>query len=272
MLCAGQVYRSILTVKNQTGAPASVALAITKPDGTFVSPAPAPGAGSQVGADWVVTYDYTLPASGLFKFAWTTTGPGTAPVPDYVNVSAFASILSLADAREHLGTGPELDSRLPLFMAAATRITEDKVGTCVVRTFTGDWITGTSRDTIRLPHGPVPAGDSVTAIRSVYTGGPSWAAGDLTAYPDAGVVYLVSGRSFWGGPWTADYTAGRLVIGENIQAGCRQILWDLWGTQRGLTTDTDNPDLEQVTVIEAGYRLSPLAWEAFAGDLMPGFA
>src|SRR6266480_4962860 len=99
MLCSGQVYRSTLTVKNQSGAPSSVTLAITKPDGTLVSPAPTPGAGSQVGTDWVVTYDYTLPAAGLFKFTWATTGPGTAPPPDYVNVRDFISIVSLAEVK-----------------------------------------------------------------------------------------------------------------------------------------------------------------------------
>ena len=102
MLCPGQVYHSTLTVKNQSGAPSSVTLAITKPDGTLVSPAPVPSGGSQVGADWVVTYDYTLPTPGRFVLTWATTGPGTAPLPDVVNVRGGTPLAGLAEVKQHL--------------------------------------------------------------------------------------------------------------------------------------------------------------------------
>src|SRR6266487_3352459 len=121
MLWAGRVYRSTLTVKAQSGAPSTVTLAITKPDGTLVSPAPTPGAGSQVGADWVVTYDYTLPSAGRFVFTWATTGPGTAPYPDVVNVRAAASIVGLGEVKAHLNiTGTSSDDELAAFLQPDT--------------------------------------------------------------------------------------------------------------------------------------------------------
>ncbi len=76
MLCPGQVYESTLTVHDQAGAPSTVTLAITKPDGTLVTPAPTLAPGAQVGTDWVVIYDYMLPSAGLYRFTWSTAGPG----------------------------------------------------------------------------------------------------------------------------------------------------------------------------------------------------
>ena len=270
MLCAGQVYRATLTIDGQSTPPSSATLAITKPDGTLVTPAPAVGTGSQAGPDWVITYDYLLPTPGLFKFTWQTQGPGTAPPPEYQNVRDFISILSTDEARDFLGAWDtaRLDT-LRLFMAAATRITERTVGTCVARTYTGDWIDGTTRPVVKLQHGPLPNEAALTRIYSVYTGGPSWDSTELIVFPAASTARLRSGQWFWYGPWKADYTAGRLIIGEDIVNGCKQILWDLWGTQRGLNTDTDYPDIEQVVAIEAGYRLARRCGSCCPGSSSP---
>jgi hypothetical protein len=230
MLCAGQVYRSTCTLRNQTGAPASAALAITKPDGTLVSPAPSPGAGSQVGADWVITYDYLLPSTGLFKFAWTTTGPGTAPYPDYVSVRDFISILSITEAKAHLGkTRPTDDDELGNFLMACTELVESKVGFCVRRDFTdrvtdGGW-------QIVLPRRPILA---VTSVTSVWPGGPAWTGSQLITDGEAGTIAPKTPLfPFWYGPWDVVYTVGRTAIQERFIHAAKEQLRHLWDTQRG---------------------------------------
>src|SRR6266516_4840282 len=220
MLCAGQVYRSTLTVKAQSGAPSTVTLAITKPDGTLVSPAPTPGAGSQVGADWVVTYDYTLPSAGRFVFTWATTGPGTAPYPDVVNVRDPASIVGLGEMKAHLNiTGTGSDDELFAFLQAATELVEAKVGPCVRRTYT-ERVTDARSGAMLLPYKPVL---SVTSITSVQPSGPSWGPGDLIVDNDAGIVTTTwAAMRFWWGPWDVVFAVGRAVIAERFIHACKE--------------------------------------------------
>src|SRR5262245_22612182 len=103
MIDVGQVYHATLTIKGQQSAPSTAVLVITLPDSTTVTPVLGPGAAS--GADWVLDYDYTTVQAGLHKAAWQTTGPGTAAT-DYFNVRNFISVLSLAEAKNHLTAGP----------------------------------------------------------------------------------------------------------------------------------------------------------------------
>jgi hypothetical protein len=275
MLCPGQVYRATLTVASQTGAPSAVALAITKPDGTAVTPAPTLAPGSQVGADWVVTYDYTLPAAGLYGFTWATQGPGTAPPTDWVNVTDYRSIVSFADAAAYLGvTSPAMTGPLQACLAAATGYVERIIGTCVPQTFTGQWVDGQTRDVIQLPHGPLLSATSVTSVASVYAGGPTWAAADMVINPEAATCRLVSLLPFWYGPWKATYTAGRTVISGNVQEATKLITWDLWATRRWETPDAEEPDLAAASAYEnigGGYEVHGRALALLDGERRPGF-
>jgi hypothetical protein len=270
MLCPGQVYEATLTIRDQTGAPSSAALAITKPDGTLEDPAPTPGAGSQVGADWVITYDYTLPSAGQFRFTWSTAGPGTAPAPDVVNVREFISLTGLTEAKNHLNiTTTADDDELLNFMMAATELVESKAGTCVVRAITDEWVSGTTRRILRLPSGPVPASDSVTSVTSVRPDGPTWAAADLVVNPAAGTVYRADGLPFWGGPWRWTGTAGRAIIPERVLQADKEQLRHLWENQRG---SSPVPQLagEEMFTTSAGWSFSvPLrVIELLAGDVV----
>jgi hypothetical protein len=275
VLCAGQVYESSLTVKNQTGPPSSVTLAITKPDGTPVTPAPTLDAGSQVGDDWVVTYGYTLPAAGLYGFTWVTQGPGTAPPTDWVNVTDYRSIVSFADAAAYLGvTSPAMTAPLQACLAAATQHVERIIGTCVPQTFTGQWVDGQTKNIIQLPHGPLLSATSVTSVASVYAGGPSWAAADMVINPEAATCRLVSLLPFWYGPWKATYTAGRTVIPGDVQEATKLITWDLWATRRWETPDAEEPDLATASAYEnigGGYEVHGRALALLDGERRPGF-
>lgn len=231
MIDAGQVYHATLTIKNQAAPPSAVTLTFTLPDGTSVTPNPGTGAAS--GTDWLITYDYATVQPGLHKAAWQTAGPGTAAV-DYFNVRAFASILSLAEAKAHLSGGPAPawtidDDELRNFLAAATEAVESKVGPCVRRTVT-QRVTGPCR-TIVLNQAPVI---SVTSVTSVWAGGPSWNGAQLVTDTDAGTVDTQLGAvPFYYGPWDVVHVVGRAVIPERILHASKELLRHLWETQRG---------------------------------------
>jgi hypothetical protein len=229
MLCVGQVYHATFTLRN-TGAPGSVALAITKPDGTLVTPAPVIPPGTQMGPDWLITYDYTLADVGLHKFAWSSTGPGTAPPPNYENVRDYSSIIGLGEAHDHLNlTSTANDDELAAFSMAATELVESKVGYCVRRTFTdrvdqGGW-------SIVVPRHPIL---TVTSVTSVWPGGPSWPAAQLRWDADAGIINpLTTASPFWWPPWDVLYQVGRQVIAERYIHAAKEQLRHLWDTQRG---------------------------------------
>jgi len=233
MIDLGQVYEATLTIAGQASPPAMVTLTITLPDQTTVTPVV--GAGAASGADWVLTVDYPTVQAGLHKAAWVTTGPGTAVV-DYFPVRQFISIISIAEAKEHLNKSPGVkpaDAELRRFMMAATELIESKAGTCVIRQIAGEFIPGDFRRMIRLPSAPVPSAASVTSIASLRAGGPSWATADLIVNPRAGTCQAADRRGFWGGPWQWSGTAGRAVIPERLEHAEKEQLRHLWETQRG---------------------------------------
>jgi hypothetical protein len=233
VLSPGQVYRSTITVYNQVSAPSGVTLTITKPDGTNVSPAPVIGAWTQAGANWTNFYDYTLPSVGLFEFTWTTTGPGTAPTPEYVNVRQFLSLCSQAEMKAHLNitsTDPAAMDELANFMHCATELVENKVGICVRRTFT-ERVTDARNGAIVLPYHPVL---SVTSITSIQPSGPTWGPTDLIVDADAGIITTQwAAIRFWWGPWDVVFTAGRATIPERFVNAQKEQTRHLWETQRG---------------------------------------
>lgn len=271
----GAVYRASLAVKDASGAPANAAgvtLTVTTPDQvmTPVSPVNPPA------VTGLYIWDYQTAQSGLHEFDWVTTGPGTAQT-DYVNVRKFRALSSLAEARDYLAQGDtSRDQPIRWAMAAATRLTERIVGTCVIRTFTGEWIGGGWKDVIGLQHGPLPSEASVTSVTSVWAGGPSWVNSDLMVNPEAATIRLRSFLPFWFGPWKVTYAGGRAEIPEDIIEGYKEILWDLWATQRGSLTDQQEPGLAEVTQFEqgipAGYRVPGRALEFLESERRPGFA
>lgn len=232
MIDLGQVYEATLSVTDASGAPVNptgATLTITLPDGTTVTPAVTlPPA-----VTGLLAYDYVTVQAGLHKASWQTTGPVAAAV-DYFPVRQFISVISLAEARAHLNiTRTVNDSELRRFMQAATEVIESKVGACVLRQVTAEFIPGDCARRLRLPSGPVPDAASVTSIASLRSGGPSWATGDLIVNPRAGTVQTLDYRGFWAGPWQWSGTVGRRVVPERLEHAAKEQLRHLWETQRG---------------------------------------
>lgn len=231
MLCAGQVYQSTLKVGDGSVAAQSAVLAITKPDGTQVTPAPVPV--NDPPGSGLYYYDYLLPAPGLYQFAWVTVNPGTAPRPEFINVRSFISIVSTAEVKQHLNKVKDTDDdELGAYLMAATELVEDKVGICVPRQFT--WRVSEGRWQLVVPYRPLI---SVQSVASVWKGGPSWTdPGDgsvLACDAEAGIVYQPSQMDFWWGPWDVQMTAGRQVIEERWVHAAKEQIRHLWETQRG---------------------------------------
>lgn len=229
MLWTGQVFHYTFTVYDQDSAPSGAALAITKPDGTLVTPAPALTGPVLSGRDYTWSYDYALPAAGRYEFAPSTTSPGTALLPYAVNVRAFAPLAGLDEVKAHLNmTGATYDDELMAFMMAATELVEDKAGHTVRREFT-DRI---RRDGnyLRLPRVPVL---QVTSVTSIWAGGPAYATADLIVDGAAGRVYPADGTWFTGGPWDVTYKAGRTAALEKHLHAFKDLVRHLWETQRG---------------------------------------
>jgi hypothetical protein len=271
-LDVGQTYRATLTVADGNKLPVNptgATLTVTTPDqATHNVPVTLPPA--QTG---LLIGDYQTAQTGLHRFDWLTTSPGTAAT-DYENVRAYRAAVSLADARESLNIqDPGHDQKIRTYLAAATRLAERCIGTLVIRTITGEFCAGDTRQVLQVQCGPLPSATSVTSVTSVWPGGPSWtqAAGDFVVNEDAGTIRLRSLLPFWWGPWRITYAAGRAEISEDIQTGVKEILWDLWATQRGNGTDQAEPTYEEVAAYEANYRPPGRVLQLLGAEYRPGF-
>jgi uncharacterized phiE125 gp8 family phage protein len=227
MLCPGQVYETTLTVGDGTAPAGAVFLTITRPDGT-TEPGVVP-VGNPAGTG-KYKYDYVLPTPGRFVFAWSTTGPGTAPTPIVENVRAYASMLSRNEIKQHLNiTWTKDDDELDTFLMAATEMIESKTGQLFVpRQVTTRIDEGTYR--LVLDVKPIQRAISVT---SVWPGGPVWTEAQLRPDSDAGIVDQAVPRPFYWGPWDVVVLAGMQVMPERALYAGKEQVRHMWETQRG---------------------------------------
>lgn len=269
----GSLYRSSLSVTDANGAAidaASATLTVTLPDGTSVTPL--------VTHDGTGLYhvDYQFAQEGLHRFVWVTSGPNTSRT-DYVNADIFRSIVGIDEVKDYINYGNSSNEDvLRQVMQAATELCERVVGSCVQRTLTNVRIPGRVKEALRLPQGPFPNASSVISVASSWPNGPVWtyANGDFIVSPEAGIVELASLSPFWQGPWTANYTVGRLVIPQSVQLAAKEIVFDMWSTQRPYGASEMEPGPEATARIEqmiASYSVPPHAQVLLSGYEMPGF-
>ncbi|MGH7239883.1 MAG: hypothetical protein ACREHG_07435 [Candidatus Saccharimonadales bacterium] len=269
----GATYKSSLNVVDESGAAenaASAVLTVTLPDQTTETPTPT----NDVTGTYYVNY---VPAQeGLYRFNWVTTTPATAQT-DYVNATVFRSVVGLNDAKTFVNfDSGSNEAILRMMMASVTELIEEIVGTCVIRTFTNETITGHTVQVLRMPHAPLPDDQSITSIQSVWNGGPVWtnANNELIVYPDSATVELASFLPFYFGPWRATYKAGRTIISNKIQLAALEAIYDLWATQRPYGLDSLEPSPDDTARWETmvnTYKLPPHSVALLSGEEMPGF-
>jgi hypothetical protein len=270
----GQQYETTATVTDRTGVlvtPSAIHLNVTLPDGTVINLD-----GSIVNDSTGVYHaDYTMTMEGLHTFVWTTTGPVTHKT-DYQNANVFRSVVGIDEARDYVGyTEGDRDDIFRMVMAAATELAEGIVGACVRRTVTNERVMGETLQIIKVSYAPLPTDTSVQSVVSVWSGGPSWVTSDLIVYPDSGTMELAGMYDFWRGPWKVTYTAGRLVISNSIQMAVKEIIYDMWSTQRPYGPGDYEPGPEDTARFEqmlANYSIPPHAQMLLDSEAMPGFA
>lgn len=139
------------------------------------------------------------------------------------------ALLTLAEAKAQLdiesGTS---DDELEAYINALTAVIEGVVGPVETREIT-ETVTGRG-PTLCLHQTPVVA---LTSLTPVLDDGITQDVTGLHVDPLSGVVRRKDGGQFYGGPWTAVYTAGRGAIPPTINLAARILLQHLWRTQYG---------------------------------------
>lgn len=204
----------------------AIALTITLPDQSTVTPTPAnPSTGKY-------TYDYATTQAGRHTARWVATGANASAFSDAFDVreSTPAYIVSLADAKAHLNmstTDRDRDEELRRFIEGSTVIIEDKVGPVVVRSYTERHPSG---DVLLLRKTPVV---SLASVVPWLTSGTTYAVADLKVDTTTGIVERLNGGSFTGGPFGVTYKAGRTVIQANITQASLDLIRINFRSQQG---------------------------------------
>lgn len=230
------------TVKWPT-APASgaYALAVKRPDGTLLSPAPTvTGTGASVQAQFVPSM------AGRHLLSWSVAGE--AAYTDILDVwpADPRFIIPLDDAQEALnfaGRAPaSAVADLRLYVAAATPVIEDITGPMVVnqKSFTGSG----GRGSVVLPDDAtevvsvVVEGVTFAPATWVFPGDGSYPTGSPLFWEEYGVVYAGSRTSpstFPPGGVAVVYKVGSAVIPPNVQLAARELVRHWWQTSKQAT-------------------------------------
>jgi uncharacterized phiE125 gp8 family phage protein len=230
----GQPVPITVTVRDSDGLPAdatTVTLTVTKPDGTTD---PFTGGALTHPSTGVYQVDYAATLAGLHTVRWVATGVNaSAPRLDsfYVEAIAAPPLVSLADARTHLGLSQTTnDDQLAGYLQTASRLAEDYTGKAWRRTAITKTYDGRSRSTLRL-RAPV------ISVTSVVEDGATLTSSYYALDAARGLLY----RSGYG--WSGltpqnvvvSYVAGPTdgAVPESIRHGVLEMVRHLWETQRG---------------------------------------
>jgi len=255
-------------VRDAAGAPANastVALTVTKPDGTTETPAVSNP--PSVTGQYRVTYVPT--AEGVYAWRAVTTVPNTAYQDVFVVRGAVSpALLSLADAKAHLNiTTTTHDDEIREYLEAATEIVESYIGPVVRRVYTSR-VRG-HRTSIALPHTQVL---EVTAVTVVSDGSTPITLSDLAIDTASGVVTYKNGSSFPYGDMDWVYEVGRTLVKANWTLASKIIVKHNWETQLGNLPSIQG-DSAGYVVSGAGYLVPYRAISLLSPDQVPvGFA
>lgn len=139
------------------------------------------------------------------------------------------ALLTLDEAKAQLDISTtNHDVELSAYIAGLTTAIEAHVGPVENREVTE---TVNSRGP-RMALAQVPA-VSLTSLTPILTGGLTLDIASLHLDSATGVLRRKDGWVFYGGPWTATYTAGRGSVPPTINLAARILLQHLWRTQYG---------------------------------------
>jgi hypothetical protein len=246
------------TVKDDTGAlaNATMAIAVTKPDGTAASPS-APANPSTGAYKSTVVVDQ----AGTWTYVWTASGTVVAVEPGQFTVrSQTVYVVSMEELKTQLRRTDDADDlALRSCLASATRYVEHRVGGPVsVQSFTErHYVTGFTLIPRRRPL------VSVTSITPDF--GTALDPGAYTADTDANQIVFYYG--IWPTWHTVVYRAGRAQPTENIKLAGLIVAQHLWETQNGFAGRRNTDDFIQTGL---GFAVPRRAEQLLAPEEMAG--
>jgi hypothetical protein len=213
-------------VRNDAGTPVNtptLVIAVTKPDGTLVSPAPTV---TNTAAGGVYTAPVTVDQAGTWTYVWTASGTVVATEPGQLTVTpARALVASMEELKAHLNrTDLADDIELRTHLAAATDWAEETIGGPVSPTS----FTETHCDVVDEV---IPRRRPLISVTSItpYLG-TALTSDAYRADTDLGVIFL---RYSVGYEYTLVYRAGLTVVPERVKLAGLIVAAHLWETQNG---------------------------------------
>lgn len=159
------------------------------------------------------------------------------------------ALLTLDEAKAQLDIETDADDvELQAYIDSLAPVIERYVGPIEIRQVTEQV---NSRNTLlALTQAPAV---SLTSLTPVLDGGLAIDVGEVVLDLDAAVLRRRNGSAFYGGPWTAVYTAGRGTVPPTINLAARILLQHLWRTQYGAARGGSRADDYDVTEPVAGW-------------------
>lgn len=260
----GDVASLAVAITDSAGAAANagaVALTVTLPDGTTVTPTVTNAATGS----YTASYTPTLP--GRHGVRWVATGANASAFTDSFTVMDPVDIpvVSLAEAKRHLNiTSTTSDEELRAFIAAAQDAGERYTGRVFGRRSIVETHDGGSAAIVL-------AGIPVVSVTTVVEDGTTLTAADYVAHLTAAVLYRAAGTTWDNSdPQTVvvTYVAGYAQQPPTDRQGVLEMVRHMWETQRGsMATFPRGDDYTP----GAGYSIPNRVAELWNLNRMPGF-
>lgn len=249
-------------VRNDAGTPVNtptLTIAVTKPDGTVVSPAPTV---TNTGSGGVYTAPVTVDQSGLWTYLWTASGTVVATEPGQFTVTASrALVASIEEFKAHLNrTDTADDLELRSHLTAATDWVEDTIGGPVSPT-------SFTETHYQVVDAIVPRRRPLISVTSItpYLG-TALTTDAYRADTDLGVIVL---RWTTSTEYTLVYRAGLTTIPERVKLAGLMVAAHLWETQNGFAGRRNTDDLFQTGL---GYAIPRRAQQMIEHSVFGGVA
>lgn len=213
-------------VRDDTGTPVNtptLVIAVTKPDGTLVAPAPTV---TNTAAGGVYTAPVTVDQAGTWAYVWTASGTVIAVEPGQFSVQAARVLVaSMEEFKAHLNRTDAVDDlELRTHLSAATDWVEDEIGGPVTPTSFTEVHTGVVGELVPRKRPLI----SITSITPYL--GTALGAAAYRADTDLSVIFF---RYASGTEYTLIYRAGLSVIPERVKLAGLIVAAHLWETQNG---------------------------------------
>lgn len=222
----GDLVAVSIVVRNLAGTPVNtptLTIAVTKPDGTLVTPAPTV---TNTGSGGLYTATVTADAAGVWPYEWTASGTVVAVEPGQFTVGADRVLVaSVEELKTHTNTTTTVnDNEMRVHLAAATDRVEQIIGGPVSpQTFTETHCTG---DSVIIPRKrPLVSVTSITPYQ-----GTALSTDAYRLDTDLGAIFLRYGYS---SEYTLVYRAGWAILPEAIKLAGLIIAQHLWRLQYG---------------------------------------